>query len=209
MTVRFDQLTANGSEGNIAAVCASAAFPESVQKGYEEVKELLTVDISVLEGSAGMYIMWYCDLIVLYINVYFVLFLDVSDYGSVPSTISFNLSSFTRCFQIQITNDSVSEGVETFTLKLSHNTSSRNIIDNNAILIPSRTDEVLIRILESCYNGEIRLRGGFDVYQGRVEICYNGVWGTVCDDGVGWQNGSRVNAQVICKQLGLQSQGKL
>ena len=46
------------------------------------------------------------------------------------------------------------------------------------------------------------MRGGYDVNQGRVEICFNGVWGTVCGDG-GWEDGGRLNAQVVCRQLGL------
>ena len=37
-------------------------------------------------------------------------------------------------------------------------------------------------LVPACANGEIRLVGGSNDREGRVEICLNEVWGTVCDD---------------------------
>ena len=44
--------------------------------------------------------------------------------------------------------------------------------------------------------GYIRLTGGQDFSEGRVEIFHDGVWGTVCDDD--WDMNE---AQVVCQQL--------
>ena len=49
-----------------------------------------------------------------------------------------------------------------------------------------------------CFDGHIRLSGGKDANEGRVEICSNGLWGTVWDRG--WDS---LDAIVSCRQLGL------
>ena len=57
-------------------------------------------------------------------------------------------------------------------------------------------------MLLGCANGDIRLRGGVSDTEGRVEICYNSTWGTVCDNMWG-----PTNAGVACRQLGFSSTG--
>ena len=52
--------------------------------------------------------------------------------------------------------------------------------------------------LSGCTNNTIQLAGGQSSTEGRVEVCINGVWGTVCDDS--WD--SR-DARVVCRELGL------
>ena len=51
---------------------------------------------------------------------------------------------------------------------------------------------------------DIRLTSGFDSNSGRVEVQYDGRWGTVCDSK--WDN---ADAKVACQQLGLPSEAAL
>ena len=54
----------------------------------------------------------------------------------------------------------------------------------------------------TCETGEVRLRGGSSSSEGRVEVCLDGQFGTVCD--TFWDD---TNAAVICNQLNLPSGG--
>lgn len=46
-------------------------------------------------------------------------------------------------------------------------------------------------------DGQIQLLGGRDQFEGRLEICFGGIWGTVCDDS--WDTR---DSEVVCRQLG-------
>ena len=53
-------------------------------------------------------------------------------------------------------------------------------------------------VTPQCNHSDIRLVGGSNDNEGRVEVCSNGAWGTVCS--YHWT----VNeADVVCKQLGI------
>ena len=54
-----------------------------------------------------------------------------------------------------------------------------------------------------CTSGEIKLVGGQIASEGRLEVCADGFWGTVCDEG--WDE---EDALVVCRQLGLSPSGE-
>ena len=60
----------------------------------------------------------------------------------------------------------------------------------------------ILLTLALCQDGDVRLVGGQLAYEGRVEVCFSQRWGTVADDG--WPTGF---AQVVCRQLGYDTQG--
>ena len=55
----------------------------------------------------------------------------------------------------------------------------------------------------ACPPGDVRLVGGSVLDEGRVELCYNNAWGTICDDGF-----DENDANVVCRQLGYPDHGK-
>ena len=64
----------------------------------------------------------------------------------------------------------------------------------------SSTDPNVVNILaSSCVNGDVRLVNKddkVDQSEGRVEICVNNIWGSVCNRGFNTDE-----ADVICRQL--------
>lgn len=54
-----------------------------------------------------------------------------------------------------------------------------------------------------CNDGDLRLVNGTTPMEGRVELCFNNSYGTICDDR--WDV---LDAIVTCRQLGFSSQGE-
>ena len=64
--------------------------------------------------------------------------------------------------------------------------------------VPHATSPLVV-----CFSGMVRLvnTGSYD-FEGRVEVCVNGGWGTVCDNG--WD---ATDARVLCRQLNFTTSG--
>ena len=60
---------------------------------------------------------------------------------------------------------------------------------------------IMIHVVSACIDDTVQLVGGSSPNEGRVEICQNKEWGTVCDDG--WDTS---DARVVCRQIGLPTQ---
>ena len=56
---------------------------------------------------------------------------------------------------------------------------------------------VIYFCLGLCSDGEVRITGGSSPTIGRVEVCINSTWGTICDES--WNDS---DASVVCRQLG-------
>lgn len=54
----------------------------------------------------------------------------------------------------------------------------------------------------ACEEGTVRLRGSRSAFGGRVEVCVELSWTTICDET--WDN---LDASVVCRQLGFSPYG--
>ena len=62
---------------------------------------------------------------------------------------------------------------------------------------------MFIFVVTVCRLGDIRLVNGNSSLEGRIEMCYNDAWSTICH--TSWESSG---AQQVCRQLNLPSTGK-
>ena len=75
-----------------------------------------------------------------------------------------------------------------------HITDCPHVTNHNCIHL----EDVAVVCNPGCsYDGQLRLTGGTDATNGRLEVCLNNEWGTICDDGF-----DNDDAKVACRQLG-------
>ena len=60
----------------------------------------------------------------------------------------------------------------------------------------------MFSVLTGCVEGDVRIAGGTNYTEGRVEICRRNEWGAVCN-----RMWTTTDAAVVCRQLHLDSTG--
>ena len=83
----------------------------------------------------------------------------------------------------------------------SHDKDAGVICERKSTVNYSITYYDLVPSVAHCTDGDIRLGDGA-VLRGRVEVCINGTWGTICD-----HHWTQQEASVVCSHLGYSSYG--
>ena len=81
------------------------------------------------------------------------------------------------------------------------------LVSQQKSILKIRRNILIISCLEpdeECKNGDIRLAGGLIEQEGRPEVCFDGVWGTICS--YSW---SSTDGYIFCKTLGYNGQSNL
>ena len=65
-----------------------------------------------------------------------------------------------------------------------------------------KTQTLYLTETGECTNGDVRLIGGDTEYEGTIELCLQGKWGSICHNAWGVND-----ANVVCKQLGYSAAG--
>lgn len=79
-----------------------------------------------------------------------------------------------------------------------------NVSSSNCVIYEDASVQCLpSNITDNCTAGSVRLVNGQSTSEGRVELCYEGQWGSICSSS--WDNN---DAKVICRQLNYTTVGQ-
>ena len=65
----------------------------------------------------------------------------------------------------------------------------------------------LSSVYSNCSDGDLRLEGDSTDYQGRVEVCINNLWGSICYSRSRYNYWDVNDGRVVCRSLGHQELG--
>ena len=125
------------------------------------------------------------------------------DYMPVNETVTFDpISQNQLLTSIVILSDNLLEGDETFgvELRLISSNAPLDVSPSLALVVITAEDD---EIPDECQTGQLRFGDNATGLAGRVEVCVDGRWSTVCDNGWDYRD-----AVVVCTQLGLPSSSK-
>jgi len=96
------------------------------------------------------------------------------------------------------TSSRSSSRIKSSSITTSKMTSPSTVSSTTSIQSPhQRTTQTSSPVFPCQENGRVALVGGISPREGRLEVCHNDIWGTVCDDGF-----NEAAARVVCNSLG-------
>ena len=126
-----------------------------------------------------------------------------ADYSGVPATVTFNTGQISKTFDFAATSDNVDDDGESVRLGFGTLPTGVSAGTTAATVVSITDDEDPGTDEDTPEAGNLRLVDGDLIddkgqpCEGRLEIFYNGAWGTICDDY--W---TRADGNVACRALG-------
>lgn len=197
----FAPSVVDASEGEPAVVCFEADFSAIFAdvESFQIDLRLTVLDIETSKLCQPVVCAEHATSLSDCGSIHFYVFLltatDDYDRESIPTNLALNTFQTINCLQIPtFLNIEETTIIESFRVNFTVPATEPRFLP---IVIPNG-NSVLVRLFEQCVDGDVRLVDSSNTLQGRVQMCYNGVFGYVCDID-GWMTR---DAEVVCTQLG-------
>lgn len=115
--------------------------------------------------------------------------------NAIPTNFLLSTFEFIQCLNVPTPqNNDGGNVMESFLINVTRITA----VPSSIPVDPLMDSVIMVTLFEVCLDGDVRLIDGNSSMQGRVQMCFDGVFGTVCDTGE-W---AMQDAEVVCLQLG-------